>query len=166
MLLLGGTTGLVVHFILQIPLTFLLCLFAAQRIRDFGLTGWLVLLFIPVMILDQYIYVGTLIAMIIILVIPGTQGDNRYGPDPLSLRFPLNGPVSHEGFQAYAPTARTEPHGTGPSHAFTAANAADRRQPSGSVAAELERLDGLRKSGAITGPEFERLKKKILDTGV
>ncbi|MSO73889.1 MAG: DUF805 domain-containing protein [Alphaproteobacteria bacterium] len=87
------------------------CVLAAQRIRDFGLTGWLVLLIIPLMILDRYIYVATLIAMIIVLVIPGTRGDYRYGLDPLSLQVPPDGPVSHETHRASSQTTWNAPGG-------------------------------------------------------
>ena len=48
----------------------------SQRCRDFGWTGWAMLLtLIP--------YVGWLFA-VAILFVPGTQGANRYGADPLS----------------------------------------------------------------------------------
>jgi uncharacterized membrane protein YhaH (DUF805 family) len=47
----------------------------AQRCRDFGWTGWAILItIIP--------FVGGLFA-IALWFIPGTQGANRYGPDPL-----------------------------------------------------------------------------------
>ena len=47
----------------------------AQRCRDFGWTGWAVLItVIP--------YIGFIFALVM-LFIPGTQGENRYGPDPL-----------------------------------------------------------------------------------
>ncbi len=47
-----------------------------QRCRDFGWTAWAVLITaIP--------YLGLLFA-IAIMVVPGSVGDNRYGPDPIS----------------------------------------------------------------------------------
>lgn len=157
-LLLTGSFGSAtwLYFVLQVPRVFFFCILAAQRLRDFGLTGWLVLLFIPLAILDRYIYVATLVAMIIVLVIPGTRGDNRYGPDPLSLDVPPDGPVSHDTHPSPA-----HPMGTAPSFVGMGASAAG-PQASG-VIAELERLDGLRKSGAISAEEFERLKRKIVD---
>lgn len=48
---------------------------ATQRFRDFDRTGWwALLLLIP--------YVG-FITVICLAVIPGTEGTNNYGPDPL-----------------------------------------------------------------------------------
>jgi uncharacterized membrane protein YhaH (DUF805 family) len=56
----------------------------AQRLRDIGLTGWLALLWIPVGIADRYIGgAASLIFVIVLAVVPGSLGDNRYGPDPL-----------------------------------------------------------------------------------
>ncbi len=47
----------------------------AQRCRDFGWTGWAILIvFLP--------YVGWIFGLAL-LFIPGTLGANRYGPDPL-----------------------------------------------------------------------------------
>ncbi len=47
----------------------------AQRCRDFGWTGWAVLLtLIP--------YLGVVFSLAILFV-PGNIGPNRYGPDPL-----------------------------------------------------------------------------------
>lgn len=48
---------------------------SAQRFRDFGWTGWGVLLFL--------LPVVNIVAAIVLLVMPGTAGANRYGPDPL-----------------------------------------------------------------------------------
>ncbi|WP_310621425.1 DUF805 domain-containing protein [Flexibacterium corallicola] len=48
-----------------------------QRVRDFGWSGWTVLItLIP--------YVGWLFSLAILLV-PGTEGENRYGPSPKEL---------------------------------------------------------------------------------
>ncbi len=50
---------------------------SAQRCRDFGWTGWAVLItLLP--------FVGWIFALAIIFV-PGNIGPNRYGPDPLAL---------------------------------------------------------------------------------
>lgn len=52
------------------------CFVQAQRCRDFGWTGWSVLIgLIPLV---------DLIFAFAVLFIPGTDGDNRYGPDPLA----------------------------------------------------------------------------------
>lgn len=70
-----GSGFLVVMVLLAIPLMIMNLAVTSQRIRDFGWTGWAVLLgLIP--------YIG-FIFQIAILFIPGTQGANRYGPDPL-----------------------------------------------------------------------------------
>lgn len=56
----------------------------AQRLRDMGLTGWLTLLWIPVNLADAYLHgAATLAAWIVLCVVPGTQGPNRYGLDPI-----------------------------------------------------------------------------------
>ncbi|MBS4044948.1 MAG: DUF805 domain-containing protein [Alphaproteobacteria bacterium] len=62
---------LLAHFMLAIPFAIV----AAQRCRDFGWTGWAVLIaLIPI--------VGAIFGLAIIFI-PGTLGPNRYGPDPL-----------------------------------------------------------------------------------
>ena len=73
----GGGNPVLVLAALGVVLVMSFChaLVSAQRFRDFGWTGWGILLFlIPV--------VG-LIAAVVLLVLPGTQGANRYGADPL-----------------------------------------------------------------------------------
>jgi uncharacterized membrane protein YhaH (DUF805 family) len=63
--------------LLSIPMAISSWALASQRCRDFGWTGWAVLLtLIP--------YVGWLFA-IAIMFVPGNQGTNRYGNDPLAL---------------------------------------------------------------------------------
>lgn len=55
-----------------------------QRLHDIGLTGWLVLLWIPASTADNYLGgAATLTLQIILWVVPGTNGVNRYGRDPL-----------------------------------------------------------------------------------
>ena len=50
-------------------------LVGAQRCRDFGWTGWAILIaLIP--------YIGWIFPFVMLFV-PGTVGANRYGPDPL-----------------------------------------------------------------------------------
>ena len=51
---------------------------SSQRCRDFGWTGWAALITIVP-------YVGWLFA-VALLFIPGTDGDNRYGGDPIAAR--------------------------------------------------------------------------------
>lgn len=71
-----GTGGLgMVLFVLYIPIIVSSCAVGSQRCRDFGWSGWAILIgLIP--------YVGFLFTLAI-LFIPGNQGENRYGPDPL-----------------------------------------------------------------------------------
>lgn len=79
-----GRGGFIILLLFFVP--YLICgyLLTAQRLRDMNLTGWLALLWIPVGIADSYVGGAASFAFFIILcVVPGTQGDNRYGPDPL-----------------------------------------------------------------------------------
>lgn len=71
----NSLAGLLVAGVLSIPAAIVSWAISSQRCRDFGWTGWAVLItLIP--------YVGWLFA-IAIMFIPGNQGANRYGPDPL-----------------------------------------------------------------------------------
>jgi uncharacterized membrane protein YhaH (DUF805 family) len=60
---------------------------AAQRLRDFGITGWLALLWIPInMLQNGYAELSNALSFafwIVLVFVPGTKGDNRYGEDPL-----------------------------------------------------------------------------------
>jgi len=77
----GFALGLIPFGIAYIVCTYML---TAQRIRDMGLTGWLALLWIPVGMADSYLQgAASLAAWIVLCSVPGTQGANRYGPDPL-----------------------------------------------------------------------------------
>lgn len=58
----------VVGGLLYIPLMVLGIALASQRARDFGWSGWAILI-------PGFAFV--------LLFVPGTQGVNRYGPDPL-----------------------------------------------------------------------------------
>ncbi len=73
--LLAGSTGPLV-FLLVTPLIISSWAVGGQRCRDFGWSGWAVLIIlIP--------YVGGIFA-IIIMFIPGNRSENKYGPDPLA----------------------------------------------------------------------------------
>ena len=77
-----GGIGLIL-FVLLVPFVVSGWAVGSQRCRDFGWTGWAVLLTaIP--------YVGVLFA-IGFMVVPGTVGANRYGPDPLGNQVPPAG---------------------------------------------------------------------------
>ncbi|QRM39474.1 DUF805 domain-containing protein [Rhizobium rhizogenes] len=75
---------IVVFLLFLVP--YVVCIYSltSQRLRDMGQTGWLALLWIPVGITDRYIGGAASLAFSIVLcVVPGTAGENRYGPDPL-----------------------------------------------------------------------------------
>lgn len=60
---------------LCMPSLVLQCFAGAQRCRDFGWSGWAVLIiFIPL--------VGSIFSFVL-LFLPGNVGTNRFGPDPL-----------------------------------------------------------------------------------
>jgi uncharacterized membrane protein YhaH (DUF805 family) len=72
----NGNALMIVAGLLTIPLAVMSWALGSQRCRDFGWTGWAILItLIP--------YVGWLFS-IAIMFVPGTQGPNRYGPDPLA----------------------------------------------------------------------------------
>jgi len=69
-----GVAGLIV-FAIAIPVVLSQFVAMAQRCRDLGQTGWLVLLnFVPFV---------SLIFQIVLLIAPGNKGPNKYGEDPL-----------------------------------------------------------------------------------
>lgn len=66
-----------------------------RRLHDRNMTGWYLVGFIVMIaILSLIPLIGPLIvlvleiAYIVILALPGTPGENRYGPDPLAARAP------------------------------------------------------------------------------
>lgn len=80
----GSPTGQSVFLLFFVP--FILCTYflTAQRLRDMNITGWLALLWIPAGVADNYVGGAASLAFLIVLcVVPGTEGDNRYGSDPL-----------------------------------------------------------------------------------
>ena len=71
-----GMGGMAIVGVVLLAISVAGWLVAAQRCRDFGWTGWAVLInLIP--------YVGWLFG-VALLFIPGTYGPNRYGPDPVA----------------------------------------------------------------------------------
>lgn len=60
--------------LLWLPVVYSTCLVIAQRCRDFGWTGWAALI-IAVPVINVFF-------LIALFFIPGTDGTNRYGPDP------------------------------------------------------------------------------------
>lgn len=73
--------GLVVIILVHLPIAISLWIVGAQRCRDFGWTGWGILIaLIP--------FIGWIFS-IALWFIPGNVGPNRYGPDPLAEAGPL-----------------------------------------------------------------------------
>jgi uncharacterized membrane protein YhaH (DUF805 family) len=66
---------IVVATIISVAIALSSWIVGAQRCRDFGWTGWSILItLIPI--------IGWLFPFVMLFV-PGTAGPNRYGPDPL-----------------------------------------------------------------------------------
>ena len=55
---------------------------AVRRIHDFDKSGWLYLLFIVVSMVPILGIIAS-IGWIVVMCLRGTQGDNRFGPDPV-----------------------------------------------------------------------------------
>lgn len=59
-------------------------LLVAQRLRDFAVSGWFALLWIPINLLGQEVSAAlTVGALLVLCGIPGTIGPNKFGEDPL-----------------------------------------------------------------------------------
>lgn len=71
-------SGVVIAGLATLPMIVSSWAVGAQRCRDFGWTGCAILI-------TALPYVG-FIFWFVILFIPGTEGPNRYGPDPLGAR--------------------------------------------------------------------------------
>ena len=63
---------------------------AVRRLHDRNMSGWyLVGLFVAVLILSRLGSIGSLLTFVVeigwlvLMALPGTQGPNKYGPDPL-----------------------------------------------------------------------------------
>lgn len=77
----GKNLGLLVF---GIPTSICSYLLVAQRLRDFGVSGWFALLQLPINAFDGEIGGAlTLAALIVLCGIPGTPGPNKFGDDPL-----------------------------------------------------------------------------------
>jgi uncharacterized membrane protein YhaH (DUF805 family) len=86
----NGRPFLILLLVFGLPWLLVSYNLTAQRLRDMGLTGWLALLWIPINMLQndyQMLSSALSLAFLIVLVfVPGTQGENRYGPNPLVCR--------------------------------------------------------------------------------
>jgi uncharacterized membrane protein YhaH (DUF805 family) len=72
----GGGGAIAVASIVTILVVISIWIVGAQRCRDFGWTGWSILItLIP--------FVGWIFPFVMLFV-PGTAGTNRYGADPLT----------------------------------------------------------------------------------
>lgn len=57
---------------------------SAQRLRDMGVTGWLALIWIPISFAsDELKSLATSVFLLVLSVVPGTDGANRYGDSPI-----------------------------------------------------------------------------------
>lgn len=87
----GMTLGVIVFFILYIVLATLYLYFLApaslavlvRRLHDRNMSGWWLLVPFAVMLIPLVGLLIALIGMIVILCLKGTDGPNRFGPDPL-----------------------------------------------------------------------------------
>lgn len=78
-------TGTVIFVIFLLPFVAACYLIAAQRLRDMNVTGWLALVWPILGLMPEGVGGGlSLIFLLILCSVPGTIGDNRYGPDPLA----------------------------------------------------------------------------------
>lgn len=66
--------GIILIWLYVVPVSVIYNIAGAQRCRDFGWSGWAVLL--------NYVPVLGVAFWLVLLFYPGTHGPNRYGPDP------------------------------------------------------------------------------------
>lgn len=72
-----GPTGSIVYFIVMLPILWASLALYAKRWHDRGKSGWWTLIaFVPI--------IGLIWIIIELGMLRGTQGPNRYGPDPLA----------------------------------------------------------------------------------
>lgn len=78
----GKNLGLLVF---GIPAGICSYLLVAQRLRDFGVSGWFSLLWIPVNAFEGDVRAAlSLAALVVLCGIPGTTGANKFGDDPIA----------------------------------------------------------------------------------
>jgi len=82
----GLRAGQMIYYLFFIPFLIAQYFLTAQRLRDFGITGWLSLLWVAIAFLPPpYSGVFSLTFLLVLCAVPGTEGDNRYGSDPLKI---------------------------------------------------------------------------------
>ena len=83
----GKRASIILLVIFGLPWIFVTYSLTAQRLRDLNLTGWLALLWLPInMLQNDYSQLSSALSLafwIVLSFVPGTKGENRYGPDPL-----------------------------------------------------------------------------------
>lgn len=80
----GRRSGLILTIAFFVPAAICYYSLTAQRLRDMNITGWLALLWIPIGFLPDPINAAVyLAAWIVLCAVPGTEGSNRFGADPL-----------------------------------------------------------------------------------
>jgi uncharacterized membrane protein YhaH (DUF805 family) len=82
----AGWGALLVAGLVTLPIMVSGWAVGAQRCRDFGWTGW-------AMLLNLIPYIGWIFSLAI-LFIPGNLGSNRYGPDPIGTMLPAQGNIA------------------------------------------------------------------------
>lgn len=83
----GLRSGQIIYLLFYVPFLITQYFLTAQRLRDFGATGWLSLLWIAIALLPPPYYGAVSLAFLLVLcAVPGTEGENRYGRDPLTVR--------------------------------------------------------------------------------
>ena len=79
-------SGKIIFYLFYIPFLIAQYFLTAQRLRDFSVTGWLSLLWIAIALLPSPFSGAFSLAFLLVLcVVPGTEGKNRYGTDPLQV---------------------------------------------------------------------------------
>jgi uncharacterized membrane protein YhaH (DUF805 family) len=76
--------GMLLFVLFFIPFIIAYYFLTAQRLRDMNVTGWLALLHPFIGFLPEQAAGGLgLIFILVLCAVPGTEGANRYGEDPL-----------------------------------------------------------------------------------
>ena len=77
-------TGEIIHLLFYVPSIIAQYTLTAQRLRDFGVSGWFAFLWIAFIFLPSEYTIAFWFAFgVTLCAVPGTNGSNRYGLDPL-----------------------------------------------------------------------------------
>ena len=77
-------TGEIIHLLFYVPCLVAQYTLTAQRLRDFGVSGWLAFLWLAFIFLPpEYTIAFWLAFAVALCAVPGTKGSNSYGMDPL-----------------------------------------------------------------------------------